>query len=164
MRSKPNNLYNQVLSELAHYRPDYWVNSGLPRVVKDKLVTTAFVDFIVDQLISEDSSFGDYKYHHSGTGVSAEAIGDTGLGTPVEDARVEGSQVENAHNIYESVAIITYTDTRAITEHGLFNTAGAGGPPVTGGTLMDRTVFAAINVVNTNQIQFTFDITFTAGG
>ena len=151
------------IQELVRTRPELWKPEGKPRKVRDRVVTDAFVADIVDNLIAEVSTFGDYKYHHSGTGVGAEAAGDTALGTPVEDARVVGTQVEGAANIYQSVATITYTGTHAITEHGLFNTAGAGGPPVVGGTLMDRTKFDVINVVSGNQIQYTFSITFTSG-
>jgi hypothetical protein len=55
---------------------------------------------------------------------------------------------------------ITYDGTGgAITEHGLFSQTRAGG-----GTLMDRSKFAAINVVATDSIQFTYELTLTAGG
>ena len=134
------------------------------REVRDRVVTDVFVEDIVDNLITEVSAFGDYKYHHSGTGVGAEAAGDTALGTPELDARTVGTQVEDSSKVYKSIATETFDGVAAITEHGLFNTAGAGGPPVTGGILMDRTVFAAINVVNTNQIEWTFTIGFTSGG
>jgi len=139
--------------------------TGDKRRVVNKVVQDAFVEFIVDQLITETSVFGDFKYHHSGIGTGVESAADGALGTPKEDARNVGTQIEGASaNIYKSVATTTYTDTWAITEHGLFNTAGTGGPPVTGGIMMDRTKFAAINVVATNQIEWTFTITFTAGG
>jgi len=134
------------------------------RVVHDKVVTDVFCEDIVDNLIAEVSAFGDYKYHHSGTGVGAEAAADTALGTPELDARTVGTQAEDGSKVYQSVATETFDGIAAITEHGLFNTAGAGGPPVTGGILMDRTLFAAINVVNTNQIEWTFTISFTSGG
>lgn len=134
------------------------------REVRDKVVTDDFAEDIVDNLIAEVSAFGDYKYHHSGTGVGAEAAGDAALGTPVEDARDVGTQVEDGSKVYKSIATTTYTGTYAITEHGLFNTAGAGSPPVVGGILMDRTKFAAINVVSGNQIEWTFTIAFTSGG
>ena len=134
------------------------------REVRDKVVTDVFCEAIVDNLIAEVASFGDFKYHHSGTGVGAEAAANTGLGTPELDARTVGTQAEASSKVYQSVATETFDDTAAITEHGLFNTAGAGGPPVTGGILMDRTVFAAINVVNGNQIEWTFTISFTSGG
>ena len=134
------------------------------REVRDKVVTDDFCEDIVDNLIAEGAPFGDYKYHHSGEGVGAENATDSALGTPRENARDAGTQVEASSKVYESVATTTYTGTYAITEHGLFNTAGAGGPPVTGGILMDRTKFAAINVVSGNQIEWTFTIAFTSGG
>ena len=126
------------------------------REIKNKKVTTAFVNFIVDQLITETSVFGDFKYHDSGTGVVAESNADTGLGTPWGGARDVGSQVEGAETYeYKSIATTTYTGSFAITEHGLFNAS-------TGVTLMDRTVFSAINVANNDQIEFTFTIQFSA--
>lgn len=152
--------------ELAIERPGLWLPSReIRRRVKDKVVTDDFCEELVDELQSAIAAFATYKYHHSGEGTDAEAAGDAGLGTPREDARVVGTQVEGATTkTYKSIATITYTGSYAITEHGLFNTAGAGGPPVTGGTLMDRTKFAAINVVATNAVEFTFTIAFTSGG
>jgi len=119
---------------------------GQPRrEVRDKVVTTAFVDFIVDQLQTETSVFGDFKYHDSGIGTGAEAAGDTALGTPWGGSRDTGTQTETDHDTYKSVATTTYNATKAITEHGLFNTSDTV-------TLMDRTKFDATNVVDTNQI------------
>ncbi len=135
------------------------------RVVKDKCVTDVFCEDIVNTLQSSVAAFSNFKYHHSGEGVGAEAAGDTALGTPRESARVVGTQVDGASaKEYKSVATITYTGSYAITEHGLFNTAGAGGPPVVGGDLMDRTKFAAINVTNGMAVEFSFTISFTSGG
>lgn len=126
------------------------------REVLNKKVTTAFVNDIVDNLIAETSAFGDYKFHDSGTGVTAENPAQTALVTPTGIARATGTQVEGAQTYeYKSVGTITYDNTYAIVEHGLFNVASAG-------TLMDRTVFAAINVVLNDQIEFTFTIQFAA--
>jgi hypothetical protein len=126
------------------------------REVINKKVTTAFVNDIVDNLIAESSAFGDYKYHDSGTGVGAESPSDVGLGTPCAEARTVGSQVEGVQTYeYKSVATHTYAGTFAITEHGLFNHS-------TGVTLMDRSVFSAINVVADDKIEFTFTIQFSA--
>ena len=128
------------------------------RIVKNKVVTTAFVNDIVDNLIAEVAAFGDYKFHDSGIGTTAEAAADTGLVTAWGGARDTGTQIEGTStNIYKSVATTTYNATKAITEHGLFNAA-------TAGTLMDRTVFTAINVVSGDKIEFTFTITFSSGG
>lgn len=126
------------------------------REVANKKVTTAFVNDIVDNLIAETTAFGDYKYHDSGTGAVAESNSDTALGTPTGIGRATGTQVEGAQTYeYKSVATITYDGSYAITEHGIFNAASSG-------TLMDRTVFSAINVVNNDQIEFTFTIQFAA--
>lgn len=126
-------------------------------VLSRRLVTTVFVNFVVDQLQTETSVFGDFKFHDSGVGTTAEAAGDTGIETTDGEARATGTQTESAANAYRSVGTISYTTTKAITEHGLFNDA-------TTGTLMDRSVFSAINVVNGDSIQFTYTLTLTAGG
>lgn len=130
------------------------VNFG---VLSFRVVTTAFVNFVVDQLQTETSVFGDFKFHDSGVGTTAENAADTGIETTDGESRATGTQTESAANAYRSVGTISYTTTKAITEHGLFNDASAG-------TLMDRSVFSAINVVNGDSIQFTYTITFTAGG
>jgi hypothetical protein len=126
-------------------------------VLGRRVVTTAFVNFMVDQLQTETSVWGDFKYHDCGTGVGAEAVGDVGLGTPYGGARATGTQAEGAANVYVSVGTISFTSTLAITEHGLFSAA-------TSVTLMDRTVFSAINVVSGDSIQFTYTLTISAGG
>lgn len=122
-----------------------------------RVVTTAFVNFLVDQLQTETSVFGDFKFHDGGVGTTAENITDTGIETTDGEARATGTQTESASNAYRSVGTIAYTTTKAVTEHGLFNDA-------TAGTLMDRSVFAAINVVNGDSIEFTYTLTCTAGG
>jgi len=122
-----------------------------------RLVTTAFVNFVVDQLQTETSVFGDFKYHDSGVGITDPAVGDTDIETTDGESRATGTQTEGAANVYVSVGTISYTTTKAITEHGLFNAA-------TSVTLMDRSEFAAINVVSGDSIQFTYSFTVTAGG
>jgi len=126
-------------------------------VLSYRVVTTAFVDFVTDQLQTETSVFGDFKYHDSGVGTTDPAITDTDIETTDGESRATGTQTESSHNVYQSVGTISYTTTKAITEHGLFNAS-------TGVTLMDRSEFAAINVVNGDSIQFTYSLTLTAGG
>lgn len=119
------------------------VNYGL---VSTNLVTDAFVEFMVDQLQAETSQWGDFKYHDSGVGTTGAAVGDTDIETTDGESRATGSQTEGATaEIYKSVGTISYTTTKAITEHGLFS-------QTTGTTLMDRHVFSAINVVNGDSI------------
>ena len=130
------------------------VNFG---VLSYQMITTAFVNFVTDQLQVETSVFGDFKYHDSGVGITDPAVGDVDIETTDGESRATGTQTESAANVYQSVGTISYTTTKAITEHGLFNAS-------TGVTLMDRSEFAAINVVSGNSIQFTYDLTLTAGG
>lgn len=126
-------------------------------VLGHRVVTTAFVGFVTDQLQTETSVFGDFKFHDSGVGTTAENAADTAMETTDGESRATGTQTESAANAYRSVGTISYTSTKAITEHGLFNDASAG-------TLMDRTVFSAINVVSGDGIQFTYTITWSSGG
>jgi hypothetical protein len=122
------------------------------------VVTTAFVNYMVDQLQTETSTWGDFKFHDSGIGTTAENVADTDIETTDGESRATGTQAEGASaNIYQSVGTIAYTTTKAITEHVLANAS-------TAGTAMDRSVFSAINVVNGDSIQFTYELTCTAGG
>lgn len=137
--------------------PELWKEDKKSRrLVKNKCITTAYVTFLALMHGTDATTIGDFKYHDSGIGIGDEAVGDIGLGTPWGGARDTGTQSPSA-GVYTSVATTTYNATKAITEHGLFNTADTV-------TLMDRTKFAAINVVSTNQIQWTFVVTFAAGG
>lgn len=126
-------------------------------VLSCRVVTTAFVNFVVDQLQTETSVFGDFKYHDAGVGTTAENAADTAIETTDGEARATGTQTESAANAYRSVGTINYTSTKAVTEHGLFNDSSAG-------TLMDRSVFSAINVVNGDAIEFTYTLTCNSGG
>lgn len=122
------------------------------------VVTTAFVNFLVDNLVTDTTELGDFKFHDSGTDSTAEAVGDTDMGATDGIARVSGTQLEGASaNIYRSVATLAYDATRLLREHGLFS-------QLTGGTLLDRTVFALISVDNGDSVQYTYELTVNAGG
>jgi hypothetical protein len=127
-------------------------------VVGRRCVTTVFCNLLADALQAAGATINTFKYHDSGTGTGDEAVGDTTLGTPCGEARDAGTQVEGATaNVYKSVATHTYAGAFAITEHGLFSADS-------GGTLMDRTQFAAVNVAAGDKIEFTFQLTIVAGG
>lgn len=125
-------------------------------VLSRRLVTDAGVAFLVDDWADDSADITTLNYHGSGTGTGAEAVGDTALGTAVE-SRASGTKSQPAANQLRSVATISYTASRAITEHGLFSAA-------TAGTLWDRSVFSAINVANGDSIQFTYTCTVNSGG
>ena len=126
-------------------------------VLGTRVVTNAAVTFMRDDFNDGASDINTFNYHDSGTGTVAENVTDTALGTAAGPARVAGTKSVPATNQYRSVATIAYTATLAITEHGLFSAP-------TAGTLCDRTVFAAVNVVSGESIQFTYTLTLTAGG
>lgn len=125
--------------------------------IRNKVITTAFVTALVDAFQAA-AYVNNWKYHASGTGTNAEAIGDAALQTPIAEVRDAGTQEEGATaNIYKSVATHTYAGTFAITEHGLFDAAAVG-------VLADRSVFSAVNVVPGDRIEFTFQMSLVAGG
>lgn len=126
-------------------------------LLSKRVVTTAGVNYLAADMNEGASDINAFDWHASGTGIVAEAVGDTALGTDSAVARVSGTASNPTANQYRSVATMSYTSTLAITEHGLFSAS-------TAGTLWDRSVFAAINVVSGDSIQFTYTLTVTAGG
>jgi hypothetical protein len=125
-------------------------------LVSKGLVTTAFRDFEIDQLIAESSLYGDFKYHEVGTSTAAEANTQTALTTTTGIARATGTQVEQAANIYRSVATVTADTTETWGEHGIFNNT-------TGATMLDRSLISpTVAVVNLDQVTFTYDLTKAA--
>jgi hypothetical protein len=123
------------------------------------LVTTAGVNLMATDwnAASNQQVLKLANYHHSGTGSTAPAIGDTGLGTAV-DSRATGTQSNPASGQYRTVATCTYSTTRAIQEWGLFTATPSGG------TLWDRRTFTTINADTSTSIEFTYTLTINAGG
>jgi hypothetical protein len=125
-------------------------------VVSRRKITDAGVAKMADAMLNlfEPEIF---NYHAAGTGVGVEAAADTTLGTEVS-ARVAGTQSKPSAPVYQTVGVWLPAATFAVTEHGVFSQLAAGG------TLLDRSVFAAINVVNGDSITFTYQLTFPSGG
>lgn len=129
-----------------------------------RVVTTAGAGFIVDafQNLVEMENM---KFHGIGTGTNAEAVGDTALQTELttqynpDSTRASGSTTENGSTVYRTVGTNTVDSAVAITEHGIFTQAATGG-----GTLLDRSVFSAINLANGDSLQSTYDLTINTGG
>lgn len=130
------------------------------------LVTTVGVNFIVDAF-QNTAELENMNFHGFGTGGGAEAVGNTALTTELttqyatDNVRPTGSQSENGANVYRTVATLDPDADVAITEHGIFSQAATGG-----GTLLDRSLFAAINLVGAtgDTLQATYDFTVTSGG
>jgi hypothetical protein len=86
-----------------------------------------------------------------GTGTTEAAKGDTALETEASEDRVVATPSQPAADTNQWIATITADGTKAITEAGLFDAA-------TSGNCIIRSVFAAINVVANDSIQFTFQL------
>lgn len=130
-------------------------NLGL---VSRRVVTTAWVTAMATLMFDGSGPAATaYDHHDAGTGTNNEATSDTALQTPWGGSRATGTPSNPSAGVYRTVGTISFTGTFAITEHGVFSAS-------TSGTLLDRSKFAAINVENGDSIQFTYSLTFTAGG
>lgn len=140
---------------------DRKVDLGL---ISGRVVTTAGVNFIRDAFLNT-TELENMKFHGMGTGSTAEATSDTALVTELttqyvaDNTRPTGTLVSGGTGIFQTVATVTVDASVAITEHGIFSQAATGG-----GTLLDRSVFAVVNLASTEAIQFTYNLTMPAGG
>lgn len=134
-------------------------------LICSKVITDAGVAFLVDDWDNNGQDLTTLNFHGAGTGTNAEAVGDTALQTESTTAlnpdstRATGTRSQPAANQYRSVGTLTFDASAAITEHGLLSQSATGG-----GTLWDRSVFSAINVVSGDSIQFTYTCTVSSGG
>lgn len=129
-------------------------------------VTTAAVAYIATRLVDGNTSIGAFDFHGYGTGTTAEANTDTALVTELttqyatDNVRPTGTPTNSSANVYQSVATLSPDTggTIAVTEHGILTQAAVGG-----GTLLDRSVFSAINLVaGSDSLQSTYQLTLSA--
>ena len=142
------------------FRGDEVLDYGLASM---RVVTDTGVAYIVDAF-QNTTELENMKFHGLGTGVGAEAVGNSALGTELtteynpNSTRATGTTTEASAPVYRTVATNTIdSGTPAVTEHGIFSAS-------TAGVLLDRSVFSAINLVANDGIQTTYDLTFTSGG
>jgi hypothetical protein len=138
------------------------VNLGLASL---RVVTDTGVQYLVDSLQGTTEP-ENMKFHGYGTGTNAEAAGNTALQTElttqyVGDVRPTGTQGEGASaNIYRTTGTLSPDTggTIAVTEHGVFSANS-------GGTLLDRSQFSAVNIVaGSDSLQSQYDLTLASGG
>lgn len=131
-----------------------------------RVVTDDGVDFIVDAF-QNSVELENLKYHGIGTGSTAENQTDSALVTELtteyspDSTRATGTTTEGGStNVYRTVGTNTLDGTpgAALREHGIFDQASTAG-----GTLLDRTVYAAITLSSGDSLQSTYDHTQTAG-
>jgi hypothetical protein len=101
---------------------------------------------------------GMFYWHGVGTGTGDEIVGDTDLGTASTESRTTGNQGEGTSVVYKTISTHTFGVTgAAIVEHGLFSSSDSA-------TLWDRSRFDPINISSGDSIEFTYELTVTAGG
>ncbi len=123
----------------------------------DPTVTNAGLDLIT--LILNAAGASEPNHVGWGTGTTGSVVADTALETEdTTDGRVAGTSsqqtTDTTDDTYRVVGTITASATRAITESGLFDQDDAGG------NMLCRGTFSAINVVNLDTVQFTWNVDF----
>lgn len=124
------------------------------------LVVQVGANFLATDFASGQASprISSMNFHDSGTGTVAATSTDSGLQTQAGPAtRATGVQSNPTTDQYRSVGTIAYVSSLAITEWGLFSAS-------TAGTMWDRRVFSAINVISGDSIAFTYTLTIVGGG
>ena len=123
------------------------------------VVDTGFNDIIRTNMLNLEADADHVdgcRYVAVGTGTTAAAAGDTALGTETAVSglsRALGTYTEPATKQGRVAKTFSVTGTVAVTEAGLLNAAAAG-------ILLNRQVFAAVNVVSGDEltIQYTFTL------
>lgn len=136
-------------------------------LISTRLVTDAGVQFIVDAF-QNLKELENMKFHAFGTGTTAESAAQTALVTELttqyatDNVRPTGSLTEGASaNIFRTVATLTPDANVAVTEHAVLDQAAN-----SGGVMLDRSMFAAINLSSGqgDSLQTTYDFTVPSGG
>jgi len=120
------------------------------RCLGHNLVVDDGMEFIVDAW-QNSVELETMKYHDTGIGTTAAAAGNSAMETATGFDRATGSLTEgdNAKE-FKSVGTVSCTATKAITEWGIFSAS-------TSGILGARNTFSAINVVNSDEVEFTWE-------
>jgi len=118
-------------------------------VLSTRIVTKAFRELIIDAL-QAPVDLSTFKYHATGTGTGEALETDTTLQAEIAP-RTLGSQEEKEGEpwTYQSIATVSYVGEHSITEHGILS-------DTIFGTLLDRSVFEAIEVADGDQVEFTY--------
>lgn len=128
------------------------VTGAIEQITVPNLVVTVGKEFIAASMLKTTSNSPAAMTHMGiGTGTTAAAAGDTALGTAAGARQTVSGSVTGA--------VVTYTSnfgagvgTGAITEAGIFNAS-------TGGTMLCRTVFSAVNKGANDSIAITWNVT-----
>jgi hypothetical protein len=142
------------------------------------LITVTLVNTLVSDAVTGSSvvpTLARFKYMDSGTSSTAATDGDTALNSPCQttggisraSATLSNNQTATTGNhaaILKYAGTITYPGSYAVTEWGLFDSAGSltgsgANQYYSGGNLMDHKVFSAVNVNQNDTITFNYSLT-----
>lgn len=147
------------LRKAGHALPNIPLLTGrmTNKVIVTNLITNAGFAGAAARLGS-DATEVKFDYIAVGTGTTAAAAGDTTLETEITDSglaraagtvsRVTTTQTNDTHQVAKT---FTVTGTKAVTEMGLLNASS-------GGVLLGRNVFSAVNVVNGDSLVATYKV------
>lgn len=118
--------------------------------VKNLVVTTG-LGFIASRM--KDTTQAAMSHMAVGSGSTAAAAGNTGLGTELGRVALTSTTVTNNQTVY----VATFpagTGTGAVAEAGIFNASSAG-------TMLCRTVFAVVNKEAGDSMSITWTVTIS---
>lgn len=119
--------------------------------------TTAGKQWVVDKLQDvAPNTNSKMEWVSWGTGATAEAVGNTTLGTEAAEARVIGTLSQPAADTDRLVGTLTTASNQTITESGRHNQV-----TVAGSIMQQRALFTGLPLVIGDQIQFTHDLQVT---
>lgn len=139
-----------MVNETLTIRGDLVVSLNGEQVLEKKnLIVNAGKNFLASAVINTSSS--PFSYMAIGTGTTAAAVGDTALGSEVARSVFTSSSI--ASNVVTlSTTYAAGTGTGALTEAGILNASS-------GGTLLSRVVFSAINKGASDSLTIVWTIT-----
>jgi len=117
------------------------------------LVVDTGLDYIASRM--KDATATAMTHMGLGTGTTAAAAGDTDLGTLAGSREALDSTTVTDNTINYVCNFEANDVTGAITEAGIFNAS-------TGGTMLCRVVFSAVNLTSTDSISVDWTITLSA--
>lgn len=118
----------------------------------DNLVVDAGLDYIASRM--EGTSSNVMSHMALGSGTTAAAAGDTGLGSILGSREALDSTTVTDNAVAYVSSFEAGKGTGAVTEAGLFNA-------LTGGTMLCRTVFSVVNKAADDTMSVTWTITIS---
>lgn len=141
-----------ISNQTKHWLFGYWVN----KLTISNLITNAGKAGVASRINGAGSEPA-FTYIAVGTGSTAAAVGDTTLETEITDsglARVNSTAsrvtTDTTNDTARDTTTFSVSGTKAVTESGVLNASSSG-------VLLARQVFSAINVVNGDSLQITWN-------